>query len=55
MRQLKITKQITNRENRSLEKYLQEIGAVSLITADEEVELSVRIRQGDRQALGTIG
>ncbi len=51
MRQLKITKQITNRENRSLEKYLQEIGAVSLITADEEVELAVRIRQGDRQAL----
>ena len=51
MRQLKITKQITNRENRSLEKYLQEIGAVSLITADVEVVLAVRIRQGDRQAL----
>jgi RNA polymerase primary sigma factor len=51
MRQLKITKQITNRENRSLDKYLQEIGAVSLITAEEEVELAVRIRQGDRLAL----
>lgn len=51
MRQLKITKQITNRENRSLDKYLQEIGAVSLITAEEEVELAVRIRQGDRHAL----
>ncbi len=51
MRQLKITKQITNRENRSLEKYLQEIGSVSLITADEEVELAVRIRQGERLAL----
>jgi RNA polymerase primary sigma factor len=51
MRQLKITKQITNRENRSLEKYLQEIGSVSLITADEEVELAVRIRNGERLAL----
>ncbi len=51
MRQLKITKQITNRENRSLDKYLQEIGSVSLITAEEEVELAVRIRQGDRHAL----
>ncbi len=51
MRQLKITKQITNRENRSLEKYLQEIGAVSLITAEEEVELAVRIRMGERLAL----
>jgi RNA polymerase primary sigma factor len=51
MRQLKITKQITNRENRSLEKYLQEIGIISLLTAEEEVELAVRIRQGDKQAL----
>lgn len=51
MRQLKITKQITNRENRSLDKYLQEIGSVSLITAEEEVELAVRIRAGDRHAL----
>lgn len=51
MRQLKITKQITNRENRSLDKYLQEIGSVELISAEEEVELAVRIKQGDRAAL----
>lgn len=51
MRQLKITKQVTNRETASLDKYLQEIGKVELITADEEVELAQRIRQGDRVAL----
>ena len=51
MRQLKITKSITNRESASLDKYLQEIGKVELITADEEVELAQRIRQGDKIAL----
>jgi len=51
MRQLKITKQVTNRETASLDKYLQEIGKVELITADEEVELAKRIKQGDKLAL----
>jgi RNA polymerase primary sigma factor len=51
MRQLKISKQITNRETQSLDKYLQEIGKVSLITSDEEVNLAQRIRQGDPIAL----
>jgi len=51
MRQLKIVKQITNRETQSLDKYLQEIGRVELITADEEVLLTVRIREGDQLAL----
>lgn len=51
MRQLKITKQVTNRETASLDKYLQEIGKVELITAEEEVELAQRIKQGDRAAL----
>ncbi|MFM7466346.1 MAG: sigma-70 factor domain-containing protein, partial [Crocinitomicaceae bacterium] len=51
MRQLKIAKQVTNRETDSLNKYLQDIGKVDLITADEEVELARRIRQGDRVAL----
>lgn len=51
MRQLKITKQVTNRETASLDKYLQEIGKVELITADEEVALAQRIKQGDRSAL----
>ena len=51
MRQLKITKQVTNRETASLDKYLQEIGKVDLITADEEVELARRIKQGDQVAL----
>ncbi len=51
MRQLKITKSITNRESASLDKYLQEIGKEELITVDEEVELAQRIRQGDRVAL----
>ncbi len=51
MRQLKISKQITNRESQSLDKYLQEIGKVDLITPDEEVELAKRIREGDQIAL----
>jgi RNA polymerase primary sigma factor len=51
MRQLKITKSITNRESASLDKYLQEIGKESLITVEEEVELAQRIRKGDRIAL----
>ena len=51
MRQLKITKQVTNRETASLDKYLQEIGRVDLITADEEVELAQRIKAGDTIAL----
>ena len=51
MRQLKITKQVTNRETASLDKYLQEIGRVDLITADEEVELAQRIKAGDVAAL----
>ena len=51
MRQLKITKSITNRESQSLEKYLQEIGKVDLLTADEEVELAKKIRNGDQAAL----
>ena len=51
MRQLKITKQVTNRETASLDKYLQEIGKVDLITAEEEVELAQRVKQGDQRAL----
>jgi RNA polymerase primary sigma factor len=51
MRQLKITKSITNRESQSLEKYLQEIGKVELITPEEEVKLAIRIKQGDQKAL----
>ena len=51
MRQLKITKSITNRESDSLDKYLQEIGHEELITVEEEVELAQRIRKGDRKAL----
>ncbi|MCX6192714.1 MAG: RNA polymerase sigma factor RpoD/SigA [Flavobacteriia bacterium] len=51
MRQLKIAKQVTNRETASLDKYLQEIGRMDLISADEEVELARKIRAGDRLAL----
>ena len=51
MRQLKITKSITNRESESLDKYLQEIGKEDLLSTDEEVELAQRIRKGDRKAL----
>ena len=51
MRQLKITKSITNRESASLDKYLQEIGKEDLITADMEVILAQRIKQGDQAAL----
>ena len=51
MRQLKITKQVTNRETASLDKYLQEIGKIDLITAEEEVELAQRIKAGDQAAL----
>ena len=51
MRQLKITKQVTNRDTASLDKYLQEIGKVDLITADEEVELAQKIKAGDQIAL----
>ena len=51
MRQLKISKSITNRESASLDKYLQEIGHEDLLTVDEEVELAQRIRKGDRKAL----
>ena len=54
MRQLKITKSITNRENASLDKYLQEIGREELITVEEEVELAQRIRKGDRKALDKL-
>lgn len=54
MRQLKITKSITNRESQSLEKYLQEIGKVELISAEEEVNLAVRIKQGDQRALDKL-
>ena len=53
MRQLKITKSITNRESASLDKYLQEIGKEELITVEEEVELAQRIKKGDQEALET--
>jgi RNA polymerase primary sigma factor len=51
MRQLKISKSITNRESQSIERYLQEIGKVELLTAEEEVDLARRIKQGDEKAL----
>jgi RNA polymerase primary sigma factor len=54
MRQLKITKTITNRESLSLEKYLQDIGKEGLITAEEETKLAVRIREGDQEALDKL-
>ncbi|MCB0461506.1 MAG: RNA polymerase sigma factor RpoD/SigA [Flavobacteriaceae bacterium] len=54
MRQLKITKQVTNRESKSLDKYLQDISKIELITADEEVELAQRIRSGDQEALDKL-
>ena len=54
MRQLKITKSITNRESQSLEKYLQEIGKVELITPEEEVKLAERIKQGDQRTLDRL-
>jgi RNA polymerase primary sigma factor len=54
MRQLKITKSITNRESQSLEKYLQEIGKVELITPEDEVKLAIRIKQGDQKALDKL-
>jgi len=54
MRQLKITKSITNRESQSLEKYLQEIGKVDLISPEEEVRLALRIREGDQLALDRL-
>ena len=54
MRQLKITKSITNRESQSLEKYLQEIGRVELIGSEEEVKLAELIKQGDQKALDRL-
>ena len=51
MRQLKITKQVTNRETASLDKYLQEIGKVDLITAEEEVELAQKIKAGESNCI----
>ena len=54
MRQLKITKSITSRDSQSLDKYLQEIGREQLLTVEEEVELSQRIRRGDRRAQDTL-
>ena len=54
MRQLKITKSITNRESQSLEKYLQEIGKVELISPEDEVKLALLIRQGNQQALDKL-
>lgn len=54
MRQLKITKSITNRESQSLEKYLQEIGKVDLIPPEEEVKLAILIKQGDQRALDKL-
>lgn len=54
MRQLKITKQVTNRDTLSLDKYLHEIGKVELLTAEHEVELAKKIRKGDQEALKTL-
>ncbi|WP_299226831.1 RNA polymerase sigma factor RpoD/SigA [uncultured Psychroserpens sp.] len=54
MRQLKITKQVTNRESKSLDKYLQDISKLPMITAEEEVELAQRIKEGDQAALDKL-
>ncbi|RMA64430.1 sigma-70 family RNA polymerase sigma factor [Ulvibacter antarcticus] len=54
MRQLKITKQVTNRETKSLNSYLQDVSKIELITAEEEVELAQRIREGDQEALDKL-
>ncbi|WP_027137736.1 sigma-70 family RNA polymerase sigma factor [Gaetbulibacter saemankumensis] len=54
MRQLKITKQVTNRESKSLDKYLQDISKIPLITAEEEVELAQKIKKGDQKALDKL-
>lgn len=54
MRQLKISKQVTNRDTKSLEKYFQEISKIGLITADEEVELALKIKKGDQRALDKL-
>ena len=54
MRQLKITKSITNRESEALDKYLQEIGKEEMISVEEEVELAQRIRKGDKKALNGL-
>src|SRR4030042_5355884 len=54
MRQLKISKQFTSRESQSLDKYLQEIGKVDLLTPDQEIELAIRIKRGDQTALETL-
>lgn len=54
MRQLKISKSITNRESASLDKYLQEIGREELISVEQEVELAQRIREGDQAALDKL-
>jgi RNA polymerase primary sigma factor len=51
---MRITKQFTNRESQSLDKYLQEIGKVNLLTAEQEIELAIKIKKGDRSALETL-
>jgi len=51
---LKITKQFTNRESQSLDKYLQEIGKEDLITAEEEIDLAIKIKKGDQNALDKL-
>ena len=51
---MKITKQFTNRESKSLDQYLQEIGKVDLLTPDQEIELAIRIKKGDKQALEAL-
>jgi len=54
MRQLKIAKQVTNRESLSLDKYLHEIGKINLVTSEEEIELAKKIKRGDKEALETL-